>query len=98
MGKMLYFIRDGDSAYFSYTTQKGNEVGRVNWRGTDHTVVLISMSTFSSSSKEHKKTDGIFPILKSNLQKQIRRKDIHAVATCEMMLDLNDFETLRRLD
>ena len=94
---MLYFNRNNNDAYFCRDRQPDTyEVGRVNWRGTNHTVILLSSVPFQTN-KQPKPTNSLFCILKSNLQKQIRQKDIHAVATCEMMLDMNDFETLRRL-
>jgi hypothetical protein len=49
---------------------------------------------FDKSKKEIAK---IFPLLKSNLQKQIRRGEKEALATASLMLNMNNFEFLRRL-
>ena len=76
--------------------EKMYEVGKVKWRNTDYTVYLLSNVPFTLT-KYNNTNPALFSLLKSNLQKQIRRKDIHAVSTCEEMLSLNPFECLRRL-
>lgn len=93
----MYFIYDGNAAKLTKNYTDGHEVGKVKWRNTPYQVTLISKVSFSRSTKINKIENEFFNILKSNLQKQIRRKDIHAIATCEAMLEMNPFDTLRRL-
>lgn len=94
---MLYFTYDDNQAYLSsQKIENFQEVGIVKWRGTNLSVTLL-YSKGISLNKSKKTTNSLYPLLKSNLQKQIRRKDINAVATCDLMLELNDFECLRRL-
>jgi hypothetical protein len=94
---MLYFTYDDNQAYLSENKpQNFREVGIVKWRGTKFSVTLLYSKDFSIN-KTRKTTNSLYPVLKSNLQKQIRRKDINAVATCDLMLELNDFECLRRI-
>ena len=97
---MLNFVYDGNKAILIskvLTSEIPNyKVGTVNWRGTNFVVNLITTKPFNTNN-DKKKINSLFPLLKSNLQKQIRRQEIAAVATCELMLELNDFECLRRL-
>lgn len=87
--KMLYFTYDDNQAYLSENKQQNfREVGVVKWRGTKFSVTLLYLKDFSLN-KTKKTTNSLYPVLKSNLQKQIRRKDINAVATCDLMLELN---------
>lgn len=92
----MYFIYDGKEARLSQNICEGYEVGRVNWKPINIPVVLVSKLPFKSN-KTNNSNNALYNILKSNLQKQIRRKDICAVATCEAMLELNVFDCLRRL-
>lgn len=93
----MYFVYDGNTAFLSNQINEGYEVGKVNWRDLNITVNIISKYPFKLNTIKKKKDDNLFPLLKSNLQKQVRRKDFHAVATCKLMLELNEFECLRRL-
>jgi len=99
---MAYFLYDGKEARMSrdYKIEGYRFVGDVLWKGTAFVVklyfkgmVLMSKVTFN----KEKELLHIYSILKSNLQKQIRRQDAHAVTTCAAMLDLDSFECLRRL-
>lgn len=93
----MYFIYDGNEAKFlTETTENVYEVGKVNWRDTNIQVILISTLPFNINKTKHE-NNSLVSLLKSNLQKQIRRKEINAVATCELLLDVNTFECLRRL-
>lgn len=92
----MYFVYDGDEARLSDKISEGYEVGRVNWKPHNLQIVLVSKIPFKTN-KTYQKTSSLYNILKSNLQKQVRRKDISAVATCEAMLELNTFDCLRRL-
>jgi len=95
----MYFVYNGNEAILTINPTRGYEVGKVNWRDLNITVTIVSTIPYNiNKNKPNKKTeDGMFPLLKSNLQKQVRRKDIHAVATCDLMLELNTFECLRRI-
>jgi len=92
----MYFIYDGKEAKLSIKEEPGYEVGKVNWRNLNIQVSLVSKHPVNNI-KNNNVNSGFYNVLKSNLQKQVRRKDIHAVATCETMLELNPFDTLRRL-
>lgn len=50
-----------------------------------------------SQNKAQKTGVEFFSVLKSNLQKQVRRKDLSSVSTAFMMMDIDMFELLRRL-
>ncbi len=93
---MLYFVYDGEKALMKSEQPSGNTVGTVKWRDENIIITLIYTLPFQVD-KVRKTTNSLYPLLKSNLQKQIRRKEIEAVTTCNLMLDLNDFECLRRL-
>ena len=93
---MLHFIYDGKQASISDNQQSGNSVGMVCPNNSSYKVNLVTTLSFRSQ-KVKKITNSLFPLLKSNLQKQVRRQDIRAVETCRIMLEMNDFETLRRL-
>lgn len=92
----MYFIYDGKEARLSIKEEPGYEVGKVNWRNLNIQVVLISKHPINNI-KNNNVNNVWYNVLKSNLQKQVRRKDIHAIATCETMLELNPFDTLRRM-
>ena len=92
---MLHFIYDGKQAYIS-DQPLGNSVGIVQPTNSSYKVNLQITLPFRSQ-KNQKMVNSLFPLLKSNLQKQVRRQDIRAVETCRIMLEMNDFETLRRL-
>ena len=93
---MYYFACDGENAYFSKEKMDGKLIGVVKSRLESISISLVYLGKYSIN-KEKKYTDSLFNLLKSNLQKQIRRGKREAVSTCEIMLETNDFETLRRL-
>lgn len=98
---MLDFIYDGKQAFIQFQNLnvkcENNFVGSVKPNNSSYTVNIKTSLPFSINKKKNNKNNSLFSLLKSNLQKQIRRQDIKAIATCELMLEMNDFETLRRL-
>ena len=94
----MYFVYDGKKAWITSEKVKGKGVGSVNTKEGVVSIVYQTTSIFliNKNTKKENVTQ-LFPLLKSNLQKQIRRGDKEAVTTANMMLDLNDFELLRRL-
>ena len=94
---MLHFIYDGKQASMYDNQQFGNSVGTVCPNNSSYKVNLVTTLTPRLQKNTKKIVNSLFPLLKSNLQKQVRRQDIRAVETCRIMLEMNDFETLRRL-
>ncbi len=92
----MYFIFDGVEAGI-YREKRGKEVGKVN---TGEGIVEIRYVTNNAVMLNKSKKEmppQLYPLLKSNLQKQVRRGEKEAVVTASMMMDINDFEFLRRL-
>ncbi len=92
----MYFIFDGVEAGI-YREKRGKEVGKVN---TGEGIVEIRYVTNNAILLNKSKKEmpvQLYPLLKSNLQKQVRRGEKEAVVTASMMMDINDFEFLRRL-
>lgn len=92
----MHFVFDGNEAKIS-SKKTGKEIGKIN---TVEGVVEIRYVTnnpilLNKSKKEMPAQ--LYPLLKSNLQKQIRRGEKEAVITASMMMDINNFEFLRRL-
>lgn len=98
---MLNFVYDGKQASMKFFSM-GNylptgHVGTVKPNNSSYIINIQTTLPFKIQKVTKNNRDALFPLLKSNLQKQVRRQIIEAVATCEIMLELNDFETLRRL-
>jgi hypothetical protein len=103
---MFYFIYDGTEAYLTHKVkevekkQELKEVGSVNCK--EGIVKLMYNKPFMKNVNKKLNGNGngneaIFPVLKSNLQKQVRRGYKEAVSTAEAMMEMNEFELLRRL-
>jgi len=78
----------------------GFNIGNVKWRGTERTINIISLTQVEISKekiKESNEKTEIYPLLKSNLQKQIRRFQAGSVSTAEYMWEISPFELLRRI-
>lgn len=102
MTDTLYFVcnwGENPVAWLSYKPYKeGFEVGQVRWRGRPFIVKLISCTPVCVSKYVVEKYDNtLYSLLKSNLQKQIRRGKISAIATASRLWELGKFELLRRL-
>ncbi len=94
---MLNFVYVNGEAYITNQKITGlNKVGTVKCRVTNYVVNILTDNVFNIK-KIGRRNDRLFSLMKSNLQKQIRQQDINAVSTCDIMLELNDFECLRRL-
>ena len=74
----------------------GKEIGVVKWRSEPITVKILSTTPFTIK-KEKVYPKDLYALLKSNLQKQMRRKSPYTVATASKMWDMGKFEFLRRL-
>ena len=94
----MWFVFDGDVAEMFESEVSGKKIGSVNT--AEGEVVLIyktnNLLMFNKNKKEPAPAQ-LYPLLKSNLQKQIRRGEKEAITTASMMLDLDEFELLRRL-
>lgn len=99
--QLLYFVcKWGDKSWMSTEPYlNGTEIGEVHWRGQSVIVKIIAGENIEKSIKKgvEKTHPDLYSLLKSNLQKQIRRCKIRAVATANRMWELNQFELLRRL-
>jgi hypothetical protein len=91
---MLYFIFDNKTAWI---TSKKNETGKEVGEIKNIKIIYLTDNLILFNNKIDKPPVYLYPLLKSNLQKQIRRGEKEAVSTAELMLDLNAFELLRRL-
>lgn len=110
---MLQFIFNDSEAYLQNQRQEqGVIVGTVKLRNEDKEVQLIytgktnqqiqKKQTDQQKQNQNKQEKGkqnekLYSLLKSNLQKQVRRGDPNARVTANMMMDLNEFELYRRL-
>ena len=94
----MWFVFDGEKAEMFEKEMSGKKIGTVNT--AEGEIVLIYKTTnllmFNKNKKETPPAQ-LYPLLKSNLQKQIRRGEKEAITTASMMLDLDEFELLRRL-
>jgi hypothetical protein len=72
-------------------------VGQIKWRGQPVTVTLLHAGDCQTDAGVAKYPPDLFALLKSNLQKQVRRQKMSAVATANRMWELGQFELLRRL-
>lgn len=101
MSTVFYFICEWGPNPKAYLTtdlpEDYIELGSVKWRGQPVTVKIISNVTFETDPKKETCPAKLYPLLKSNLQKQVRRQKKYAVATASRLWDLNKFEMLRRL-
>ncbi len=98
--RIVYFVCVWDSfprAWLSIKPYKGTELGQVQWRGQPITVKIIAGDTVEMHRGVEKPPPDLYALLKSNLQKQVRRGKIGAVATANRMWELGQFELLRRL-
>lgn len=94
----FYFIFDFPKAYISSEKEDGILVGTVSWRGRETLINIISKVDFVKSANPKRRPDkSIYALLKSNLQKQIRRFQPATVSTAEYMWRLDPFELLRRI-
>ena len=75
----------------------GVEIGVVKWRGQPVTVKILSGTPCDITTVRETYPPDLYALLKSNLQKQVRRARIRAVATAAGMWGLGQFELLRRL-
>lgn len=94
----MWFVFDGDEAEMFDEEIKGKKIGAVNT--PEGQVVLIYKTTnllMFNKNKNLQAPAQLYPLLKSNLQKQIRRGEKEAITTASLMLDLDAFELLRRL-
>jgi hypothetical protein len=88
----MYFVFDGEEARLTKNIVKGKEIGIIN-----NTKIIYSGDRLYmfNRDKDKKETPAqLFPLLKSNLQKQVRRGELESIITASIMLDLNDFELL----
>jgi len=76
---------------------KGTEIGSVKWRGRPLLVKIIAAEPVKIKQEREEYPPDLYALLKSNLQKQVRRGKILAVATAARMWELGQFELLRRL-
>ena len=93
------FDEANKKAYLILNENKTNIIGKVKLRGTNIIVNIVYISKnipLMNTVKEAVPTQ-FYSLLKSNLQKQIRRQEITAITTASILLDLNAFELLRRL-
>ena len=103
MSKTLYFIckwAPTPVAWLSIKPYKnGVEIGTVKWRGKPFLVNIIAdkEDDLEISTEKERYPAEVYALLKSNLQKQIRRQSILAVGTAARMWELSKFELLRRL-
>lgn len=87
----MFFIFDNYDCKISKENKNGKLVGEIG------NIKIVTNRMVLKSAKKKENITKLYPLLKSNLQKQIRRGEKEAVVTAEMMLDINDFELLRRL-
>lgn len=96
----LYFICLWDEtprAWLSIKPYPGTDIGSVNWRGQPVTVNIIAGNPVEINKGKETYPPDLYALLKSNLQKQVRRAKINAVATAARLWELSQFELLRRL-
>jgi hypothetical protein len=101
MANVVYFICLWGKTPRSWLSTKpypgGTKIGSVKWRGQPVTVKIVSGTPVQLKVERETYPPDLYALLKSNLQKQVRRgKDI-AVATAARLWDLGQFELLRRL-
>ena len=89
----MYFVFDGKEARITKDCSFQKMVGTIK---IDIDIHVTYFKVFLSEKKNFKNSP-LFSLLKSNLQKQIRRGEKEAVTTAEVMLGMNEFELLRRL-
>lgn len=103
--KVLYFVANHNlfSARITKECPKEEYVveGMVKWKD-EYQVNIISLNfgleTISQNQHIKKSHTGSFlPLIKSNLQKQVRRMDVRSVSTAQKFMEINMFEFLRRV-
>ena len=94
----LYFVCVWPRAWLTLKPypQPNTVLGTVRWRGQPVTVHLVTPDKIKIDKKKET-SPPMYGLLKSNLQKQIRRQKVGAIATAAKMWELNKFELLRRL-
>ena len=94
----MWFVFDGDTAEMFGSEVSGKKIGIVNTAEGQVTLIYKTNNVlmFNKNKKESPPAQ-LYPLLKSNLQKQIRRGEKEAITTASLMLDLDEFELLRRL-
>lgn len=75
----------------------GTEIGSVKWRGQPITIRIIGSDNVVIDKKPEKYPPDLYALLKSSLQKQVRRQKPTAIATASRLWELGKFELLRRL-
>lgn len=96
----LYFICEWGEvplARMSEIPCKGTELGSVKWRNQPITVKIISSTPVTIKKVREITPPLLYPLLKSNLQKQVRRQSLGAISTAARLWELGPFELLRRL-
>ena len=94
----MWFVFDGNVAEMFGSEVEGKKIGSVNTAEGEMTLIYKTnnLLMFNKNKKEPPPAQ-LYPLLKSNLQKQIRRGEKEAITTASLMLDLDEFELLRRL-
>jgi hypothetical protein len=94
----MWFVFDGDKAEMFDKEMEGKIVGTVKTAEGEVTLIFktANLLMFNKTKKETAPAQ-LYPLLKSNLQKQIRRGEKEAITTASLMMDLDQFELLRRL-
>ena len=101
MTNIVYFICLWEHAPRAWLSTKpypnGTEIGSVKWRNQPVTVKIVSGTPIQTIKEREQYPPDLYALLKSNLQKQVRRGNVLAVATAARLWDLGQFELLRRL-
>lgn len=101
MANTVYFICEWNDTPIARMCidpiENGYEIGSVKWRNQPVTVKIVSSEPVELRQKVEKFPPDLYALLKSNLQKQIRRGKVLAVATAARLWELGQFELLRRL-
>lgn len=84
-------------AWISETRINGFEYGNVKWRNQNITISINSNIEFKINKTKNNYPLDLYALLKSNLQKQIRRCKIGAITSALKLWELCQFELLRRL-
>ena len=94
----MWFVFDGDGAEMFESEVSGKKIGSVNTaEGEVRLIYKTNNLLMFNKNKKEPAPAQLYPLLKSNLQKQIRRGEKEAITTASLMLDLDEFELLRRL-
>lgn len=94
----MWFVFDGSKAEMFGSEMSGKKIGSVKTVEGEVTLVFKTSNLLMfNKNKIEAPPAQLYPLLKSNLQKQIRRGEKEAITTASMMMDLDQFELLRRL-